>query len=168
MMKNTGDHTLVCTLVWATSPASISLLPPKFRVPFSLAMPHVVLWQPGMLFEITPQLQEWSLFGLHQSEEPIPLGHCDWLRDEAAWSSQRGEILFTKGFWPGSLLDFLCTTRRDILSFSGLCSLKIWGLTWHCYSEFFSPGMMATFGGGQNGKNHTHGPRTLRQVEPLN
>lgn len=50
-MENTGDHPLVCTLVWATSPASVSFLPSKFRVPFSVTMPHVVLRQPGVLYE---------------------------------------------------------------------------------------------------------------------
>ena len=147
MMKNTRDHTLVCMLVWATSPASLSFLPPKFRVPFSLAMPHVILWQPGVLYETSDHTSAPGVVPVWFT--PIRGIHSPW----ALWL--RGEILFTKGFWPGSLLDFLCTTRRDILSFSWLCSLKIWGLTWHCYSEFFSPGMMATFGGGQNGRNHT-------------
>lgn len=50
-MKNTGDQTLACTLAWATSLVSISFLASKFRVLFSLAMPHVVLWQSGVLCE---------------------------------------------------------------------------------------------------------------------
>lgn len=46
---------------------------------------------------VPPQLQEQSLFSLSQSEDPIPLGHCGWLRDRCGIKSgplrDRGKYL---------------------------------------------------------------------------
>lgn len=142
-----GDYWIGTFLV-ATSLASIPFIPSKLRVQFLWRMSHPTLWKPYVLCETDPTpTPGGASVGLMPVGGSHPPGHDCLSNEHLVLTEAEGNIY--QGLQTRKLPQCPGTTRRDTLRFSGLCNMQIWGLAWHCYSEFCSLGMMPTYRGGQ-------------------